>query len=490
MDLFRQLLTESLLLVVGGGLLALVFAVPVTRALAGWSGLEASLQPDRSVLLFTLGILVFASVAFGLAPLGSVVSVPAGLALKSSGTAATQDKQKARLGQVVVALQISLCVVLLVAAGLLLRTLRNLENVPLGMRTQGLLVFEINPQGQHSPEQKIEFYQNLLARLRVLPGVESVTLVENRPGAGWSSNDIAIVDGNEPPHPDAPFAPLRANVVGPDYFHVMGIPVFLGRGITEADTATAPRVAVVNQTFAQRYLPNQNPLGHHVGSRHYESIIVGERVIVGVVGNNKYMSLNEKDTPMVWTPYTQMSRGGVAAMNVEMHVEGNPLAALPDAAKAIRDLDPNLPLQKPMAQQEQFEESISQQRLFSRLAVFFGLMAALLVATGLYGTLAYRVSNRTREIGVRLAVGAQRGQVLWMILKESLVLAAIGIGIGLPLAVASSRLLRTMLFGVAPSDVITFAGALLAVTIVAVAASLIPARRAASVDPMRALRTE
>lgn len=484
MDLFRQLLTESLLLVIAGGVMAWIFAVPVTRALASWSQLETSLQPDRLVLLFTLGILLLAAVAFGLAPLRSAVAVPAGLVLKSSGAAATQDKHKARFGRIVVALQIALCIVLLVAAGLLLRTLQNLENVPLGMRTQGLLVFKINPQGQHSKQQTLDFYQTLLARLRVLPGVESVSVVEERPGSGWSNNNIAVVDGVEPQHSGTRYPPVRGNVVGPDYFHVMGIPVVLGRGITEADTPTSPLVAVVNETFAQRYLPNQNPLGHHTGPKERE------RIIVGVVGNHKYTSMSEKDMPMIWAPYTQAVGDGVAPMNVEMHVAGDPMSALPNAAKAIRELDPNLPLQNPIAQQAQFEESISQQRLFSRLAAFFGLMAALLVATGLYGTLAYRVSNRTMEIGVRLAVGAQREQVLWMILKESLALATVGIVVGVPLALGTSRLLRSMLFGIGPSDILTFVAALIAVTIVAMVASLIPARRAASIDPMNALRTE
>ena len=484
MHLFRQLLTESLLLVVAGGILAWIFAVPATRALAAWSEIETSLQPDRSVLLFTMAVLILAAIAFGLAPLRSALSVAAGLALRSSGAAATQDKHKSRFGRIVVALQMALCIVLLVAAGLLLRTLRNLENVPVGMRAQGLLVFGINPQGQPSKEQKIEFYQTLLARLRVLPGVESVTLVENRPGAGWSNNDAAVVDGVRPAATSGRFAPVRGNDVGPDFFHVMGIPVLTGRGITEADTATSPKIAVVNQTFAQRYLAGKDPLGHHVNGWG-----IG-RVIVGVVGNSKYTSLEEKDIPMMWAPYTQVGGDGAGQLNVEMHVEGDPLSALPNATRVIHDLDPNLPLVKPMTQQAQFEESISNKRLFSRLALFFGLVAALLVATGLYGTLAYRISHRTVEIGVRLAVGAQRRQVLWMVLRESLVLVAIGVGVGLPLAVMMARLLRSMLYGVGPGDLLTFAGALVAVTVVAIAASLVPAQRAASTDPMSALRTE
>jgi predicted permease len=482
MHLFRQLLTESLLLVIAGGVLAWSLAVPATRALAAWSQLETSLQPDRSVLLFTLAVVALAALIFGLAPLRSALSVPAGLALKSSGAAAAQDKHKSRAGRIVVAAQMAMCVVLLVAAGLLLRTLRNLENVPLGMRTQGLLVFGINPQGLHSQQETVHFYQTLLARLRALPAVESVSLAENRPGAGWSNNGIAIVDGTTPHVATGKFAPMRGNHVGPDFFHVMGIPVLMGRGITESDTATSPKVVVINQTFAERYLAGQNPLGHHVGER------PSEKTIVGVVGNNKYTSLDEKDIPMIWTPYTQS--GEVGQMNVEMHVEEEPLSLLPTVARAVHDIDPNLPLQKPMAQEAQFEESISRQRLFSKLAVFFGLLAGLLVATGLYGTLAYRVSHRTVEIGVRLAVGAQRQQVLWMILRESLLIAAFGVGVGVPLAAMTSRLLRSMLFGVGPNDLLVFVGTMVVVTLVALAASLIPARRAASIDPMAALRAE
>ena len=173
-----------------------------------------------------------------------------------------------------------------------------------------------------------------------------------------------------------------------------------------------------------------------------------------------------------------------------MRVAGDPLSALPNAARVVRDMNPNLPLRDPMTQQEQFEESISGKRLFSRLAVFFGLLAGLLVATGLYGTLAYRVSHRTVEIGVRLAVGAQRGEVLLMVLRESLMLACVGIAIGLPLAVLASHLLRAMLFGITPHDWVTFAGSLLIVVAVAVSAAFFPARRAASTDPMQALRTE
>ncbi|HZD31354.1 MAG TPA: FtsX-like permease family protein, partial [Candidatus Angelobacter sp.] len=482
--LFWQLLTESLLLVLGGGMLGWLFAGLGTRTLAAWSGIESKLQPDSTVLAFTLAILVLAAIIFGLAPLRSALSAAPGATLKTSSTSLTADRQKQRFGRLVVTMQMALCIVLMVSAGLLLRTLTHLENVPVGMRLQGLVVFGVNPQGLQTQPQVIEFYRSLLTHLRTLPGVESVTLAEQRPGTGWSDNEIALVDGRVPDAGGGQQSPMRLNSVGPDFFHVMGIPVLLGRGLLDSDTETSQKVAVVNETFAQRYLPNQNPLGHHLGHAH------GERIIVGVVSRNKYTSLREKDIPMAWLPYTQLDANGISAMHVEMHVAGDPLAVLPAAAKALHDLDPDLALVDPRTQRDQFDESINDQRLFSRLSIFFGLLAGFLVAIGLYGTLAYRASHRTREIAVRLAVGAQREQVLWMMLRESLILVLGAIAVGLPLAFGTALLLRSMLFGVTSKDPLSYLGALLAVAAVGLLASLVPARRAASTDPMRALRSE
>jgi predicted permease len=482
--LFWQLLTESLLLVTGGGVFGWLFAGLGTRALAAWSGIESGLQPDGTVLAFTLAILVLLAILFGLAPLRSALSAAPGAALKASASTLTADRHKRRFGRLVVTMQMALCIVLMVSAGLLLRTLNHLENVPVGMRLQGLVVFGVTPQGLQTQPQVIAFYRSLLTRLRPLSGVESITLVENRPGTSWSDNEIARIDGRVPDAGSDPVPPMRINAVGPDFFHVMGIPVLLGRGLLESDTETSQKVAVINQTFAERYLPNQNPLGHRLGHAH------GDRTIVGVVSRNKYTSLREKDTPMAWYPFTQMDAEGVSAMHVEMHVAGDPLAVLPAAAKAVHDVDPNLALVDPRTQKDQFEESINNQRLFSRLSIFFGLLAGFMVAIGLYGTLAYRATNRTREIAVRLAVGAQREQVLWMMLRESLVLVLGAIAVGLPLAFGTALLLRSMLFGVGFKDPLSYLAALVSVTAVALLASLLPARRAAAIDPMRALRSE
>jgi predicted permease len=482
--LFWQLLTESLLLVIGGGIFGWFLAGLGTQALAAWSGIDSSLQPDRTVLAFTVGVLLLAAILFGLAPLRSALSAAPGAMLKSSAHSTTPDRHKVRFGRLVVTVQMALCIVLIVAAGLLLRTLNNLENIPVGMRLQGLVAFGVNPQGIHGQQPIDAFYRTLIARLRTLPGVESVTLAEQRPGTGWSDNEQALVDGNVPSSSGAESARMRLNTVGPDFFHVMGVPVLLGRDLLESDTETSQKVAVVNETFAERYLQGQNPLGHRIGNAH------GDRVIVGVVARNKYTSLQEKDIPMVWIPYTQTDEFGVSSMHVEMHVNGEPLAVLPAAAKALHELDPNLAMVDPRTQREQFDETINNQRLFSRLSIVFGLLAGFLVAIGLYGTLAYRATHRTVEIAVRLAVGAQREQVLWMLLRESLALALGAIAIGLPLAFGTALLLQSMLYGIGPRDPLAYFGAILVVAAVAIVASLAPARRAARIDPMRALRTE
>jgi predicted permease len=483
-ELFRQLLAESLLLVLAGGALAWAFAVYATRALAAWSQIETSLSPDHMVLLVTLGILLSAAMIFGLAPLRNALAGGPGLALKTSAATANTDAGKARTGRIIVALQMALCLVLLVGGGLLIRTLRNLENTPLGMDTNGLLVFGVNPQNTHSLEQSVAFYRHLIGKLRILPGVESVTIMENRLGSGWSNNGHMMVDGKAPPNSEGEQGMVRNNVVGPDFFHTLGVPVLAGRDFTDADTESSPHVAIVNELFAKRFLPNQNPLGHTVGGKETKE----QLTIVGVVKDHKYRNIAEDPTPMAWSMYAQMTYLG--EMHVEMRTHGEPAAILPAVRKVVQQLDPNLPLLKPMTQRAQFEESISQQLLFARLATFFGLLAVLLVATGLYGTLAYRINNRTMEIGVRMAVGAQRRQVVWMVLRDSLLLTTVGVVLGLPLTMLITKALTSALYGVKPYDALSYLLAVLGVALVALAASAVPAARAASVDPLTALRSE
>ncbi len=477
-ELLRQLLVESALLVTAGGLLAWGFAEVATRVLGRWAQIESSLAPDGVVLGVTLGVLALVAVLFGVLPFRVAIAGGAEMALKTQSSTSNAHAGRTRFGRIAVALQMALCVVLLVSGGLLARTLWNLEKIPLGMQTDGLVVFGLNPQKVHTEAELVQFYQELQRRLRVLPGVESVTVMQNRVGSLWSNNSNVMVDGKNPDLGKRQPTIVRNNDVGPDFFHTLGVPVLLGREFIDADTATSPKVAVVNELFVQTFLQKQDPLGHRMN----------DMVIVGVVKNHKYANVNEDPMPMAWEDYAQMKAEG--AMNVEMRVRGDALAMLPMVQKIVAQIDPDLPLIKPMLQRAQFEETISQQILFARLGEFFGLLAVALVATGLYGTLAYRVNMRTAEIGLRMAVGAKREQVVWMILKDSLLLTAVGIAVGIPLAMLAGRSLASVLYGVKPLDWVSYALAVAGMVVVALAASAIPARRAASVNPLVALHTD
>ncbi len=460
--LFRQLLAESLLLVVAGGAGGWMLAVWGSQALGRWAGLEASVAPDGTVLLFTV-LICFAAAA------GNAIKGRLGF----------------RTGSAVVALQMAMCLALLLGAGLAVRTLLNLENVKLGLRAKGLLVFGITPPASlRTDTEVIRFYERLMDQLRILPGVESATAVQLRLGAGVSNNSLALVDGVQP-HERVSDSVVRWNTVGAEFFHVMDIPILQGRDFTNRDSEKAARVAIVNQTFVERFLTGRQALGHHFA-------IGGEAdaqyTIVGVAQNSKYRRVREPEAPMAYVPYQQLP--GISTMQIELRAHGNLAALLPSVERVVREFGPDLAPLQPMAQQAQFEASFSQEHLFARLAMFFALLAAILVATGLYGTLAYRVTRRTSEIGVRMALGARRQQVLWMVLRESLGVSVVGVFLGLPLAIAGARLLRSLLFGLAPSDPLALVLAVMGTCAVALVASLIPARRATKIDPLVALRYE
>ncbi len=481
--LLRQLLSESFLLVSAGALLAWLFANSATRALGAWAQIESSLAPDNTALLFTLSILALATLLFGLVPLRIVLSAGPALALKTSAAVSRTDAGKSRASRTIVALQMTLCVVLLVGGGLLVRTLRNLENTPLGMRVQGLVVFGVKPNIQSVPEG-IAFYRELMNKLRNLPGVESVTIMEERLGSWASDNSAMTVDGKLPELANGASSTVRSNVAGPDFFRTLGVPILLGRDFADSDTATSPHVGVINEQFAKRFFVNQNPLGHSIGTEDGQY----QMTVVGVVKDHKYRSIDEDPIPMAWYMYAQIPITG--QMNVEMRVHGDPLAILPSARQVVQQMDPNLPLIQPVTQRAQFDLTISRQLLFARLAGFFGLLAVVLVATGVYGTLAYRVNNRTSEIGVRMAMGAQRRQVVWMVLRDSLMLTGVGVVIGIPLSLLLGKALTSALYGVQPYDAVSYVFAAIGIAAVAIAASVIPARRAAGVDPLTALRSE
>jgi predicted permease len=474
--LFRQLLAESLLLVGSGAVLGWLFALEATKLLALWSEIEVSLEPDLTVLFFTLGVSVLAALLFGLAPLRAANHAPVALVLRTSGGHSTESRGRVLSGKVLIAAQMAICVALLFGAGLLIRTLQNYQHIDLGMQADRVLAV-----GARSNAQKLEFYQQLMQRLSLLPGVRSATVAELRPGSGWSDNNALIVDGRSYPWENGKNM-LRTNTVGPRFFATLGIPVLAGREFAESDRQGAMGVAVVNQTLVDRYLKGASPIGHTLGQGKHQV------TIVGLARDNKYNSADEDPIPMAWFCYQQDPN--IENMDVEVRAQGNPMAMLPEIRRIVRELDPNAPVQKPIVLAAQFEESYLMPTLFARLGAFFGGLAALLVAVGLYGTLAYRVSRRTLEIGVRMALGAERGRVLWMILRDSLVLIVAGLAVGLPLAWFGSKLMASMLYKLPAHDPVSFVAAGLGVLAVSLTAALLPARRAASVEPMEALRTE
>jgi predicted permease len=484
-EMVRQLLTESFLLVAMGGITAWAFAIGATHALGSWARIESNLQPDSTVLWFTLGILLLLALVFGLAPLRSAMSTGPEMVLRSSATVSQSSSQKMRAGNAVIIAQIAMCVVLLVGAGLLLGTLRNLLNTPLGQKPEGLLVFGVHPQHVNTKEESIAFFVNLQQRLRTLPGAESVSLVANRPGSGWSNNNGGLlVDGHKPNGIEPGQAEYRGNIVGSDYFRTMGVQVLQGRDFSDTDSASAPKAVIVNETFAKKYLGTLNAVGHVLT----DTKGADPTLIIGVVKDHKYTAITEEAMPMIWSAFTQ--GGPQNELNIEMRVPGDPMAMLPTVRKIITQIDPDMPLLDPMSQNAVFEQSISQQALFARLAGCFGILAVVLIATGLYGTLAYRVSRRSAEIGVRMALGAQRSQVVWMVLRGSLLLCAAGVVLGVPLAIIAGRGLESSLYGMKSLDAASYAFAILGVALVALLASAIPAGRAATVNPTRALRLE
>lgn len=478
--IFRQLLTESLLLVAAGAALGWALAIGATKALATWARIDSGFSPDERVLSLTLILASIAALVFGLVPLRAAFGISIEQELKTSTAGVRVSRQGARRGNLAVAMQIAMCLALLVASSLSVRSLLNYRRQDLGIEAERLLVFDLNPQGRDTNPQAISFYQRLLERVKAVPAVESASLVRTRLGSGWETTSGITVDGHDMREDAPPHVSVNDISVGADFFHTLGIPVLEGRDIADSDLPGSPRVAVVNEAFQRRFLKD-GALGHQLGD--------GERAeIVGVVKDSKYARVREEELPAVYYPLAQA--GMLGQITVEIRTARDPMALLPAVRRAVRELDPDLPVQKPMTQAAQFAETYITPSLFARLAMGFGILAVLLVASGLYGTLAYRIERRTGEIGVRMALGAPRASVLWMVGRESLWMLIAGWGFGLPLSLFVSRFLRSELWQLSYLDGFSFLVAMALTFFLAVAAALVPARRAAGVDPMVALRYE
>jgi putative ABC transport system permease protein len=486
--LLGQLLTESLVLSVAGGGAGLAAAAWTVRLM------NTSLPPgalpvqkisvDSTVLLFALGITLAAGLLFGMAPAWQASRTDLHSVLKEGGRSSVGGA-RALLRNGLVAAELALATMLLIGAGLLLESLMHLQNVRLGFRPEGLLTFQLSPPEVKYPDivKASLFYRELLERLRTVPGVRGAALSSGVPfGAGTYSRTPTAPVGKSLLQPGDSL-PIDGRSVSPDYFRAMRIPLVEGRYFTDEDTATAPPVMIVSQETARRAWGKEDPLGRVMR-------IVGsgkEFTIVGVVGDVHNSALNEDPGPAMY--YSAWARLW-PTMDVVVRTAGDPLPALPAVRRRVRELDPELPVSTVRSMDQWLSASAAQPRLNAVLVAVFACVAMLIAAIGVYGVLSYSVNQRTREIGLRMAMGAPRSSVLRLIVREGMLVALAGIGAGLVGAAAVSRVLASLLYGVPERDPATFAGVAAALAVVALAACAAPAWRASKVDPMVALRCE
>jgi predicted permease len=493
--LVRQLLTESILLAAVGGALGVLFAFWIKDGLmivTEWGGREmGALSPrlDLRVLGFTLSLSFLTGIIFGILPALRATDFDLTPALKDSGRSSS-GLGRSWLSKSLVVIQVSLSVLLLIGAGLLIRTLRNLQHVDMGFNANNVLLFRVDPSLLGYQDEKLaDLYQRSFSRLEAVPGVQAVTFSRSPLLAQSSWTSAVYVPGEIA----ANGKPLENNVkvhsVRENFFNTMEIPLLLGRGLTEQDDARAPRVAVVNQAFAKAHFGNENPIGRRFA---FDPDKPGEIEIVGVARDAKYTSQRDEIQPTVYQSWRQVLRRMTFA-TFEVRTAGDPAAYIAGIRQAMSEVDSNLPLSNVRTQVQQADETLAMERMFAKLLTLFGLIAQQLAAIGLYGVMAYVVSRRTHEIGIRMALGADRRQVLMMVVRQGMVLTLIGIALGLAAAYVLTKYLESltsMLFGVEPRDPWTFAAIGIFLVVVALIACLVPARRATKVDPLRALRYE
>jgi predicted permease len=382
-----------------------------------------------------------------------------------------------------VAGQVALSLVLLVGAGLFARSLYKLKDVDPGFRADNLVTFSVDASLNGYPQPRIrEFVTRLEDSIAMLPGVRAVASVEIPPLSGDASSRTVRVEGYQP-KPDENMNPYT-NWVGPGYFSVAGIPLVAGREFTRADSG-AHKVAVINESMARYFFGERSPLGTHVGFGIRKNFDIE---IVGVVRDGKYEDLREKVKWTVFEPWTQDE--GIDSMSFFVRTAGDETSLGGSLRGAVAALDPNLPVYGLQTMQAEIDNSIYIDRMIAALSSFFGGLATLLAAIGLYGVMAYSVTRRTREIGLRMALGAERGHVVWLVMREVTLLAGVGIAVALPIAYGLGRAVNSQLYGVAPTDFGVLAGGAVFLATVAAVAGYMPARRASRVDPLIALRYE
>jgi len=485
----RRMLVESLMLALIGGAAGLLVSLWTSQTLIGFvqaddAPLNLRATPDLRILLFTLALCLATGLLFGLAPALASGRVQLTPALKPDGRGLAGGH--GRLRQLLVIAQVSLSVLLLIGALQFLRTLVNLRHVDLGVRTGNVTAFAINPSlNGYGRERSRQFYRDLLERVRATPGVESMgaAAVGALEGDGWSG-DVTIEGGvsaalGEPPA-------TTFNLVSPGYLRTLGIPLLVGRDFGAADGARKGRVAIVNETFAREYFGGRNPVGSRVGSGKGPGTKLNIE-IVGLMKDSRLGLVRETMKPRLFFDDDQNSDIQQINVYVRSALESGQVQAM--MRGVVRSLDTNVPLFNVRTLEAQAERTISRERMLATLASAFGLLATVIAAVGVYALMAFSVTGRTREIGIRIALGARGTQVVWLVMREVLTLAAIGIGVALPIAWTLSRLIRSQLYGVTEdaSSMALAAGILAGIALVA---GLGPARKAGGISPVQALRSE
>ena len=483
--IIRQMLTEGLVLAILGGSAGLLLGFwmrnGIPRLLAkSWAPSPFEAQFDSQVLLISIGVTLLTGIVFSLAPAWKSTRVPVNAALKE-GMRSTTGLPNLLAGKSLVVVQIGLSLLLLVGAGLFIRTLANLKSADLGFRPERILLFTIDPpRTRYAGEKRKTLFLQLEERIQTIPGIQSATLSQDALVANNTSTTRFTTPGREHRLGEADEAWI--NWVGDHFFETMEIPILQGRPLGARDRANSPPVGVVNQQFARRFFPGVNPLGKTVvnGNNTYQ--------IVGICGDARFDQIRSPVPPTFYGAFTQAR--DLRNMTFELKTAANEGSILKSVRETIRSVDKDLPVFDIRTQTEQIEATLSRERLFAALASGFGLLALVLASVGIYGVTAYAVARRTTEIGVRMALGAQRGQVLRMILREAAFLATAGITIGVFASIGLTRSIRGMLYDLTPFDPLTLCGAVLLLLLVVLAAAWLPAGRASRLDPMVALRHE
>jgi predicted permease len=492
----RQLLTESVLLALLGGGLGLLGALWGTRLLLTYlsdfmrtvfpqRAMALDVTPDGRVLGFTIGVSVATGILFGLAPALRATRLDLTSALKELAGPRRRGRSRLVLNRTLVVSQVAVSLFLLVGTGLLVRSLQNLRSLDAGFDSDNVILFLIDVGGGYDTAGRTRVYQEVIERLGALPGARSATLSKWGLLSPNTWGNRVLVDGYTP-RPDEDLR-CYGQIVGPRFFETFGIPLRSGREFGPQDGPTAPRVAVINETMARHFFGHQDPVGRHFRLPASPAVAIE---IVGVAKDAKYRNLREQPTRTFYVPFLQQPSDSGPGNLVALRTGGSPASVVPAVRRTLEGIDSQLQVVDLRTMADVVDASLVQERFVSHLASFFSAAALLLAALGLYGVMSYGVARRTAEIGIRMALGARRRDVLWLVLREALALAFLGAAIGLPAGLLGTRAISSLLFGLSPSDPVTLTLATAVLLAVAAVAGYLPARRAARVDPLIALRYE